>query len=771
MGWRGVSRLMYNFSKEEWELILKMGFIEKGNNKNLAAEGIYYGGEKIVFEKLPPHQILPFNIDEIIAAGFNTLSDNIIKLKNAMQVACAIKEALLEKKGYSIIRWGDGELVFLAHDVILSSHTINSDARFNFLYYAGVDLPEHASRDLLTKEALTANIIGIPQARYPTFQCLFNRLAKHYQWDLKSLPFASSNINYELNDFTNIYHEVLSDYKVLLIGNRMEEGKDYFEKLGYKTIVGVLPVNGVKDVAIVIEKAKQFEYDVALVSAGIAANFICLALAQDGKIAIDFGHLIDQLLAETSPFSSLSNNSSQEIYCKAGDYYFEREDHKTAICYYEKTLEIQQIDAYIHLKLCQCYWELGDYEKCYHHNELAGKCNPEDSSVLFNREFFNNYFKKNNIQIAASKNHLISVILPVYNSETFLKETIQSILNQTEKDFELIIINDGSTDKSQEIIFSFDDNRIKYIKQENKGKSAAKNVGLEYASGKFITFHDSDDISLPSRFKMLIEGFYSQDIGFVHSDMLLINEKNHPIGYWQTKNINPDNVFSFFINVGTPYNNGSIMFRKNILWKNIFDQSLEIGEDTDFIMRIACDIPSNHISQPLYLYRRHQNNSSKEYSYEALAIHVRKYLNEVNLKKFILELDWEKQNINKDLLKAKLIVALALSRRWMMVDTIKMFDEAIPLVKDEEDRQFFEGMKSLVEANYERAANIFGSFINKDHIIYNYLGEALVFLEKYNDAYVHFLKALDLRPGYYTPVQNLKSLGVLKSHNLIDKIL
>ncbi|MGJ0363446.1 glycosyltransferase [Aliarcobacter cryaerophilus] len=98
---------------------------------------------------------------------------------------------------------------------------------------------------------------------------------------------------------------------------------------------------------------------------------------------------------------------------------------------------------------------------------------------------------------------LISVILPVYNGEKYLKEAIESILNQTYKDFEFIIINDGSKDSSLEIIKEYKkvDERIVAVSRENKGLIATLNEGIEKAKGKYIARMDQDDISLPNRFE------------------------------------------------------------------------------------------------------------------------------------------------------------------------------------------------------------------------------------------------------------------------------
>ena len=90
-------------------------------------------------------------------------------------------------------------------------------------------------------------------------------------------------------------------------------------------------------------------------------------------------------------------------------------------------------------------------------------------------------------------NPLISIIIPVYNSEKYLKECLDSVINQTYNNLEIIVVNDGSTDNSLQIIQSYKDNRIKLINKENGGVSSARNVGLKQATGEYIMFVDSDD--------------------------------------------------------------------------------------------------------------------------------------------------------------------------------------------------------------------------------------------------------------------------------------
>jgi glycosyltransferase involved in cell wall biosynthesis len=128
----------------------------------------------------------------------------------------------------------------------------------------------------------------------------------------------------------------------------------------------------------------------------------------------------------------------------------------------------------------------------------------------------------------------ISVILPAYNCAPYLTEAIQSILQQTFANFELIIINDGSTDNTEAIIRSFTDNRIVYVKNEqNKGLIYTLNKGIELAKGKYIARMDGDDVCLPerlSRQKIFLDE--NQNIAAVATTITYINDQGNIIGAW-----------------------------------------------------------------------------------------------------------------------------------------------------------------------------------------------------------------------------------------------
>lgn len=167
-----------------------------------------------------------------------------------------------------------------------------------------------------------------------------------------------------------------------------------------------------------------------------------------------------------------------------------------------------------------------------------------------------------------NNNPIVSVVMPVYNAEKYLDEAIESILKQTYKDFEFIIINDGSTDKSLEIIEKYkkQDERIVLISRENRGLIASLNEGIKKAKGKYIARMDADDISLANRFMLQIELMDNEDADLCGCHFFLINEYNDYIGSY----IVPLDFSEFLIHlsVTTPFAHPSVIIKKDFLEKN-----------------------------------------------------------------------------------------------------------------------------------------------------------------------------------------------------------
>lgn len=175
----------------------------------------------------------------------------------------------------------------------------------------------------------------------------------------------------------------------------------------------------------------------------------------------------------------------------------------------------------------------------------------------------------------------VSVIIPVYNSEVSVAETLRSVLAQTYKDFEIIIVDDGCTDKSIEIYQQFDDTRMQIVHQRNRGLAGARNTGIRHAQGEYLAFIDSDDLWLPEKLAKHVEHLErSPTVGVSFSRSILIDEQSQPLGIYQMPkltDITPEYLFC-----RNPISNGSsVVIRRDVLSEIKFQENL-YGEVEDF---------------------------------------------------------------------------------------------------------------------------------------------------------------------------------------------
>lgn len=163
--------------------------------------------------------------------------------------------------------------------------------------------------------------------------------------------------------------------------------------------------------------------------------------------------------------------------------------------------------------------------------------------------------------------------MPVYNCELFLHDSISSILNQSYRNFEFIIINDGSNDSSLEIIksYAFSDNRIKIIDQRNKGLIESLNLGISISKGKYIARMDADDISLVNRFEMQLSYMIKNNIDICGCHYYIINESNH----YKNAIIEPidSDDISLRLSTSVPFAHGSVMIKKSLFDAHKYGQT------------------------------------------------------------------------------------------------------------------------------------------------------------------------------------------------------
>ncbi len=199
----------------------------------------------------------------------------------------------------------------------------------------------------------------------------------------------------------------------------------------------------------------------------------------------------------------------------------------------------------------------------------------------------------------------VSVLMSVHNGERYLAQSIDSLLEQTYQDFEIILIDDASTDSSPDIIQQYDVDNIKYIRnQENIGLTKSLNKGLELAQGNYIARMDADDVSLPKRFDEQVRFLdHHPEIGVVGSSCVLIDEENEPVGTYQLPT--NDLEIRWRCMLANPFAHPSVMVRKTVLDENglRYDESYRCAQDYELWSRLLLYTQGTNFEEPFLWYR------------------------------------------------------------------------------------------------------------------------------------------------------------------------
>ena len=253
-----------------------------------------------------------------------------------------------------------------------------------------------------------------------------------------------------------------------------------------------------------------------------------------------------------------------------------------------------------------------------------------------------------------NQTHLVSIIIPTYNRAHLIKETLDTILEQTYKDWECIIIDDGSTDNTLEVLEQYckKDMRFQFFERpinRIKGPNSCRNYGFELSKGNYIKWFDSDDLFYDLAIEEIVSKFKDNDV--IVSQLEYYREEN-------LKKIKTNNIYS--LTLIEDYFVGNVVFYvSGPTWKRsfleqqkyLFDESLSNLDDWDFNLRMLYQEPSiTYIHQPLIKYRIHDNSLSKEIDklnfeeiqseFKAREKHVRllednRKVNSILLKKYI----------------------------------------------------------------------------------------------------------------------------------------
>lgn len=214
----------------------------------------------------------------------------------------------------------------------------------------------------------------------------------------------------------------------------------------------------------------------------------------------------------------------------------------------------------------------------------------------------------------------ISVIMSVYNGEKYLKEAIDSILNQTFADFEFIIVNDGSTDSSLAIMQGYHDERIRVIDNgDNIGLTKSLNKAIKQALGEYIARQDADDVSLPNRFEEQIKylGEYPE-VALLGTSVYRIDEHEKVLGVILPSTKPGKSLFKL-----NQFSHGSIMFRKVVFDRlGGYNELFKYAQDYEFWLRISRHYQVRNLKQLLYKLRFHRESIGATRREESLLYHL-----------------------------------------------------------------------------------------------------------------------------------------------------
>ena len=204
---------------------------------------------------------------------------------------------------------------------------------------------------------------------------------------------------------------------------------------------------------------------------------------------------------------------------------------------------------------------------------------------------------------------LVSIVIPCYNQAHFLGEAIESVLKQTYKHFEIVVVDDGSTDNTSEVARGY--SGIRCIEQVNQGLSAARNTGIRESKGEYLVFLDADDRLYPIALEAGLRCFRAfPQCGFVYGAYRFINSKGSPLWSPILNRVDKEHYLALLREnyIGM---NGTVMFRRDVLEVfGGFDTSLAACEDYDLYLRVARTFSIRHHDNVVAEYRKHVGNMS-----------------------------------------------------------------------------------------------------------------------------------------------------------------
>jgi glycosyltransferase involved in cell wall biosynthesis len=200
----------------------------------------------------------------------------------------------------------------------------------------------------------------------------------------------------------------------------------------------------------------------------------------------------------------------------------------------------------------------------------------------------------------------VSVIIPTYNYGRFIAEAIESVLRQSLRPIEILVVDDGSTDDTREIVKSFNDD-VGYVYQSNAGVCAARNLGAAESRGELICFMDADDTMVPESIEKQVAKFAEDGVGLVHCGLRLVDDDTRETIELKLEG-GEDGVADNLLLWEGPVIAGPgavVVSREAFSAVDGFDTEMKVGEDWDFCYRVARKFKVRFVAEPLVIYRQH----------------------------------------------------------------------------------------------------------------------------------------------------------------------
>ncbi len=202
---------------------------------------------------------------------------------------------------------------------------------------------------------------------------------------------------------------------------------------------------------------------------------------------------------------------------------------------------------------------------------------------------------------------LVSVIIPCFNHAAFLPQAVASVLEQDYSAVEIIVVNDGSTDNTDDVAKSFE--KVVYVNQQNKGLSAARNAGIKKAAGAYMLFLDADDVLMPGAISYQVKQMEeNKEAAFISGGHIKVDETLATI-----EEVSIEIIKDHYINLLQGNYIGmhaAVLYRSTLFKEFLFDETLKAAEDYDLYLNIAAKYSVLHHTKNMALYRQHRNNMS-----------------------------------------------------------------------------------------------------------------------------------------------------------------